>query len=131
MTCNGDGRVTVYSISVDSPVSYSRIHKGSFVRNISLSRQELDGEIRNNGGDSLYLEYAYSSSSKGSANGSVSSTNRTQYPDNGASGSYWYEYSRLSQSQGSANGSVTSTNRSQYPDNGISGSYWYVYVGTV
>ena len=66
---------------------------------------------------------------QGSANGTVTSTSFSAYPQDGVQGDYWYVYSssRTEYSQGSANGTVTSTNRSQYPDNGRSGSYWYVY----
>lgn len=63
------------------------------------------------------------------ADGTVTSTNRSAYPDAGDQDGYYYEYSTstTTESKGSSNGAVSSTNRSAYPDNGKSGSYWYVY----
>lgn len=71
--------------------------------------------------------------SKGSLNGTVSSTSSTAYPNDGVSGSYWYTYtgSFTEPSKGSVSyGQVTSTSSSAYPSNGQSGSYWYVSAGS-
>ena len=68
------------------------------------------------------------SPTKGTLQGTVSSANQSQYPNNGISGSYWYEYTGSTQSKGSTQYSdVSSSSRSAYPDNGVSGNYWYVY----
>lgn len=77
----------------------------------------------------IEVERGESKYEKGSYLGTVTSTNSSQYPNNGQSGSYWYQNRRSSTdySKGTANGSVSSTSRSQYPDNNYSGSYWYVY----
>lgn len=68
----------------------------------------------------------------GTAQGQVTSTNRSAYPDNGQSGSYWYTYqsSNTTQSAGTYVEDVIGAAKSQYPANGVSGSYWYVYQGS-
>lgn len=79
---------------------------------------------------SYTVETSYS---QGSANGEVTSTNRSAYPNNGRSGNYWYVYdsSSVSYSKGSAAGTATSTNQSAYPSNGRhSDGYWYVSNGS-
>ena len=64
--------------------------------------------------------------SKGDLIESVSSTDRSKYPDNGESDGYWYESTNSSQEIGSYIQDVTSTSSSAYPSNGVSGNYWYV-----
>lgn len=70
--------------------------------------------------------------SQGSSNGTVTSTNRSAYPDNDRKGNYWYRYSKSSttQSAGDYIEDVIGSTESQYPTNGVSGSYWYVYQGS-
>lgn len=106
---------------------------GRVSSNDSTTYPDYDSLADVPGGEIYYYRRDNSSTeySKGSYDGSVNSSNRNAYPDNGRDGSYWYVYDRSTKTQGSANGSVTSTNRGEYPDNGVSGSYWYVYAGTV
>lgn len=65
----------------------------------------------------------------GSLIGSISSSFRNQYPDNGQSGSYWYVYDRsgTSYSRGSYIKDVYDVNSNAYPSNGRhTDGYWYV-----
>ena len=149
-TCSTGGSLATLSISGnrvsvqyslperDSSSSSYGVRRGSLIKQVSSSNiyaypnyNSMD-DVEN--GAMYYYERTNNTIvDRGSYSGSVSSSNRNAYPDNGRhnNGSYWYIYRRSSQSRGSANGSVTSTNRSQYPDNGVSGSYWYVYAGTI
>lgn len=70
---------------------------------------------------------------QGSSAGSVTSTSRSAYPDNGISGNYWYVYSRSSTSTTYSRGNyiddVSSDSSNAYPENSHSGSYWYTSKG--
>lgn len=74
--------------------------------------------------------YTYS---KGTTSyGTVTSTNRSAYPDNNYSGSYWYVYStsNIIYSQGTTSyGIVKSKESDTYPANGKhTDNYWYVSI---
>lgn len=66
--------------------------------------------------------------SPGVNQGEVTSTNASQYPDNGISGSNWYIKGSTTQQAGSLLDTVKSTNASAYPDNGMLSGYWYIRV---
>lgn len=66
--------------------------------------------------------------SPGVSQGNVTSTNPSQYPDNGVSGSNWYIKGANTQQPGSLLDTVQSTNASSYPDNGVLNGYWYIRV---
>ena len=79
----------------------------------------------------VYTVSSTTEQSKGSSAGTVSSTSRNTYPNNGVSGNYWYVYSKseTTYSQGSFIDTITSEDRNAYPDNNHSSNYWYVYTG--
>lgn len=59
--------------------------------------------------------------------GSVNSTSRYVYPNNGISGSYWYRYSgnTMVNNRGGFIDQISINNGGAYPNNGPSGGYWY------
>ena len=94
----------------------------------------LRRELTYNPQGSDYYDYVFnavriSGEQRKIEDGTVTSTNRSAYPDAGDQDGYYYEYSTstTTESKGSSNGTVSSTSRSAYPDDGKSGSYWYVY----
>ena len=135
-TISGNGATTVqgiigYGNDTSGLIGYWVINNDPYradtALQISSARRVNNTQLTVTG--TLYEQVSIPQYSAGSAAGTVSSTNRSAYPDNSYSGSYWYVYSNsnITYSQGSANGTVSSTNRSAYPDNSYSGSYWYVY----
>ena len=61
--------------------------------------------------------------------GDVTSTNDSEYPQNGASGNYWYvKQTEITYQPGDYLDEVSSDNASAYPNNGYSNGYWYVLI---
>lgn len=61
--------------------------------------------------------------------GDVTSTNDSEYPQNGASGGYWYvKQTDITYQQGELIDEVSSDNASAYPNNGYSNGYWYILI---